>query len=79
MFVFIIFIYRSSSNNSRKESPSTLSCKENEKKLHDEKIKCSIDEQIQTAADDSLQSDNIPSLPDEKGNFSRKHVHYHLL
>ncbi|XP_063095798.1 centrosome-associated protein 350 isoform X3 [Cavia porcellus] len=57
---------RSSSNNSRKESPSTLSCKENEKKLHDEKIKCSIDEQIQTAADDSLQSDNIPSLPDEK-------------
>ncbi|KAM6166448.1 LOW QUALITY PROTEIN: centrosome-associated protein 350 [Erethizon dorsatum] len=61
---------RSSSSNSRKESSSVLSCKENEKKLHDEKMESSIDEQVQTAADDSLQSDNIPSLPDEKDSTS---------
>ncbi|XP_004643522.1 centrosome-associated protein 350 [Octodon degus] len=61
---------RSSSGNSRKESPSALSCKENEKKVHDEKMESSIDEQLQTAADDSLQSDNIPSLPDEKDSTS---------
>ncbi|XP_013376754.1 PREDICTED: centrosome-associated protein 350 isoform X2 [Chinchilla lanigera] len=61
---------RSSSSNSRKESPSALSCKENEKELHDEKMENSVDEQVQTAADDSLQSDNIPSLPDEKDSTS---------
>ena len=32
-------------------------------------MESSIDEQVQTAADDSLRSDSVPSLPDEKGNF----------
>ncbi|PNJ53617.1 CEP350 isoform 4, partial [Pongo abelii] len=57
---------RSSSGSSRQESPSVPSCKENEKKLNGEKIESSIDEQVQTAADDSLRSDSVPSLPDEK-------------
>uniref|UniRef100_A0A8C3YK29 Centrosomal protein 350 n=1 Tax=Catagonus wagneri TaxID=51154 RepID=A0A8C3YK29_9CETA len=61
---------RSSSGSSRQESPSLQSSKENEKKLHGEKTESSIDEQVQTAADDSLRSDNVPSLPDEKDSTS---------
>lgn len=68
-FVSIISINRSSSGSSRQESPSVLSSKENERKLHGEKMESSIDEQVQTAADDSLRSDSAPSLPDEKGNI----------
>ena len=68
-FVSIIPLNRSSSGSSRQESPSVPSCKENEKKLHGEKMESSIDEQVQTAVDDSLRSDSVPSLPDEKGNF----------
>lgn len=68
-FVSIIPINRSSSGSSRQESPSVPSFKENERKLHGEKTESSIDEQIQTAADDSLRSDSVPSLPDEKGNI----------
>ncbi|XP_039105426.1 centrosome-associated protein 350 [Hyaena hyaena] len=61
---------RSSSGSSRQESPSVLSSKENERKLHGEKMESSIDEQVQTAADDSLRSDSVPSLPDEKDSTS---------
>ncbi|XP_035135891.3 centrosome-associated protein 350 isoform X3 [Callithrix jacchus] len=61
---------RSSSGSSRQESPSVPSCKENEKKLNGEKMESSIDEQVQTAADDSLRSDSVPSLPDEKDSTS---------
>ncbi|KAJ8795159.1 hypothetical protein J1605_018505 [Eschrichtius robustus] len=61
---------RSSSGSSRQESPSVPSCKENEKKLHGEKMESSIDEQVQTAVDDSLRSDSVPSLPDEKDSTS---------
>ncbi|KAK2501567.1 hypothetical protein MC885_021155 [Smutsia gigantea] len=61
---------RSSSGSSRQESPSVPSSKENEKKLHGEKMESSIDEQVQTAADDSLRSDSVPSLPDEKDSTS---------
>lgn len=61
---------RSSSGSSRQESPSVPSCKENEKKFHCEKMESSVDEQLQTAADDSLRSDSIPSLPDEKDSTS---------
>ncbi|KAM6219118.1 centrosome-associated protein 350 [Rhynchocyon petersi] len=61
---------RSSSGSSRQESPSGPSSKENEKKLHSEKFDSSIDEHVQTAADDSLRSDSIPSLPDEKDSTS---------
>ncbi|OWK08303.1 hypothetical protein Celaphus_00011167, partial [Cervus elaphus hippelaphus] len=57
---------RSSSGSSRQESPSVPSSKENEKKLHGEKMESSIEEQVQTAADDSFRSDSVPSLPDEK-------------
>lgn len=32
-------------------------------------MESSIDEQAPTAVDDSLRSDSVPSLPDEKGNF----------
>lgn len=70
-----IYINRSSSGSSRQESPSVPSCKENEKKFHGEKMESSIDEQLQTAADDSLRSDSIPSLPEEKGKFPCTHVH----
>nr|XP_031544675.1 centrosome-associated protein 350 isoform X3 [Vicugna pacos] len=61
---------RSSSGSSHQESPSVPSSKENEKKLHSEKMESSIDEQVQTAADDSLRSDSVPSLPDEKDSTS---------
>ncbi|XP_054940162.1 centrosome-associated protein 350 [Physeter macrocephalus] len=61
---------RSSSGSSRQESPSLPSCKGNEKKLHGEKMESSIDEQVQTAVDDSLRSDSVPSLPDEKDSTS---------
>lgn len=61
---------RSSSGSSRQESPSVPSSKENEKKLHGGKTESSVDEQVQTAADDSLQSDSVPSLPDEKDSAS---------
>ncbi|XP_077013274.1 centrosome-associated protein 350 isoform X2 [Tamandua tetradactyla] len=62
---------RSSSGGSRQESPSVLSSKESEKRLlHGGKVESSIDEQVQTAADDSLRSDSIPSLPDEKDSTS---------
>lgn len=71
-----IYINRSSSGSSRQESPLVPSCKEDEKKFHSEKMESSIDEHLQTAADDSLRSDSIPSLPDEKGNFPCTHVHF---
>ncbi|XP_070253029.1 centrosome-associated protein 350 [Myotis yumanensis] len=61
---------RSSSGSSRQESPSVPSSKENEKKLHGGKTESFIDEQVQTAADDSLRSDSVPSLPDEKDSAS---------
>ncbi|KAK2490169.1 hypothetical protein MC885_008119 [Smutsia gigantea] len=61
---------RSSRGSSRQESPSVPSSKENEKELHGEKTESSIDEQAQTAADDSLRSDSVPSLPDEKDSTS---------
>ncbi|OPJ76867.1 centrosome-associated protein 350 isoform F [Patagioenas fasciata monilis] len=60
-----------SSTSSRQESPSVPSSKENEKKLsRREKITSSIEEQTPTAADDSLPSDSILSLPDEKDSAS---------
>ncbi|XP_062048927.1 centrosome-associated protein 350 [Lepus europaeus] len=58
---------RSSSGSSRQESPS---CKETEKKVPGEKTESSVEERVQTAADDSLRSDSVPSLPDEKDSTS---------
>ncbi|XP_019486366.1 PREDICTED: centrosome-associated protein 350 isoform X2 [Hipposideros armiger] len=61
---------RSSSGSSRQGSPPVPSSKENEKKLSGEKTESSIDEQAQTAVDDTLRSDSVPSLLDEKDSTS---------
>ncbi|KFV68441.1 Centrosome-associated protein 350, partial [Dryobates pubescens] len=64
-------VHDQSSTSSRQESPSAPSSKENEKKLsRHEKLTSSIEEQAQTAVDDSLPSDSILSLPDEKDSAS---------
>ncbi|KAM9280432.1 centrosome-associated protein 350 isoform 3-T3 [Cariama cristata] len=60
-------VHDQSSTSSRQESPSVPFSKENEKKLsRREKITSSIEEQAHTGVDDSLPSDSILSLPDEK-------------
>ncbi|NXE75331.1 CE350 protein, partial [Cochlearius cochlearius] len=64
-------VHDQSSTSSRQESPSVLSSKENEKKLsRREKTTSSIEEQAHTGVDDSLPSDSILSLPDEKDSAS---------
>uniref|UniRef100_A0A8B9VI77 CAP-Gly domain-containing protein n=1 Tax=Anas zonorhyncha TaxID=75864 RepID=A0A8B9VI77_9AVES len=64
-------VHDRSSTSSRQESPSVPSSKENEKKLsRREKITSSIEEQAHTGVDDSLPSDSILSLPDEKDSAS---------
>ncbi|XP_063262660.1 centrosome-associated protein 350 isoform X2 [Prinia subflava] len=64
-------VHDQSSASSCQESPSVPSSKENEKKLsRREKTASSIEEQAQTAADDSLPSDSVLSLPDEKDSAS---------
>ncbi|NXK49094.1 CE350 protein, partial [Chauna torquata] len=64
-------VHDRSSTSSRQESPSVPSSKENEKKLsRHEKITNNIEEQAHTGVDDSLPSDSILSLPDEKDSAS---------
>ncbi|KAI1236484.1 centrosome-associated protein 350, partial [Lamprotornis superbus] len=64
-------VHDQSSTSSRQESPSVPSSKENEKKLsRREKTASSIEEEAQTAADDSLPSDSVLSLPDGKDSAS---------
>ncbi|NXQ23908.1 CE350 protein, partial [Alaudala cheleensis] len=64
-------VHDQSSTSSCQESPSVPSFKESEKKLsHREKTASSVEEQAQTAADDSLPSDSLLSLPDEKDSTS---------
>ncbi|NXX48995.1 CE350 protein, partial [Tricholaema leucomelas] len=64
-------VHDQSSTSSRQESPSAPSSKENEKKLsRREKLSSSIEEQAHTAVDDSLPSDSILSLLDEKDSAS---------
>ncbi|NWV13145.1 CE350 protein, partial [Ptilonorhynchus violaceus] len=64
-------VHDQSSTSSRQESPSVPSSKENEKKLsRREKTTSSIEEQAQTGADDSLPSDSVLSLQDEKDSAS---------
>ncbi|XP_051480645.1 centrosome-associated protein 350 isoform X3 [Apus apus] len=59
------------STSSWQESPSVPSSKENEKKLsRREKISSSIEDQAHTGVDDSLPSDSLLSLPDEKDSAS---------
>ncbi|NWU13995.1 CE350 protein, partial [Cephalopterus ornatus] len=64
-------VHDQSSTSSRQESPSAPSSKEIEKKLsRREKITSSIEDQAHTGADDSLPSDSVLSLPDEKDSAS---------
>ncbi|XP_027550630.1 centrosome-associated protein 350 isoform X2 [Neopelma chrysocephalum] len=64
-------VHDQSSASSRQESPSAPSSKEIEKKLsRREKITSSIEDQAHTGVDDSLPSDSILSLPDEKDSAS---------
>ncbi|NWW78365.1 CE350 protein, partial [Climacteris rufus] len=64
-------VHDHSSTSSRQESPSVPSSKENEKKLsRRDKTTSSIEEQAQTGADDSLPSDSVLSLQDEKDSAS---------
>ncbi|NXD16094.1 CE350 protein, partial [Nothocercus nigrocapillus] len=64
-------IHDQSSTSSRQESPSVPSSKENEKKLsRREKTSSCVEEQACTAVDDSLPSDSVLSLPDEKDSAS---------
>ncbi|KAM9379445.1 centrosome-associated protein 350 [Phaethornis superciliosus] len=64
-------VYGQSNTSSHQESPSVPSSKENKKKLsHHEKKSGSIEDQAHTAVDDSLPSDSVLSLPDEKDSAS---------
>ncbi|NXM23697.1 CE350 protein, partial [Oxyruncus cristatus] len=64
-------VHDHSSPSSCQESPSAPSSKEVEKKLsRREKITSSIEDQAHTGADDSLPSDSVLSLPDEKDSAS---------
>ncbi|NWI08713.1 CE350 protein, partial [Crypturellus soui] len=64
-------IHDQSSTSSRQGSPSVPSSKEHEKKLSQrEKTSSCIEEQACTAGDDSLPSDSVLSLPDEKDSAS---------
>ncbi|NXK98697.1 CE350 protein, partial [Formicarius rufipectus] len=64
-------VHDQSSTSSRQESPSVPSSKENEKKLSRcEKTTSSVEDQAHTGADDSLPSDSVLSLPDEKDSAS---------
>ncbi|NWR29486.1 CE350 protein, partial [Tachuris rubrigastra] len=64
-------VHDQSSTSSRQESPSAPSSKELEKKLsRREKTTSSIEDQAHTGADDSLPSDSVLSLPDEKDSAS---------
>uniref|UniRef100_UPI00398EA7E5 centrosome-associated protein 350 isoform X2 n=1 Tax=Pristiophorus japonicus TaxID=55135 RepID=UPI00398EA7E5 len=61
-----------SSGSSRQDSPSlTSSEKRAESRAScQEKGDSSIEEEVHTAADDSIRSDSVPSLPDEKDSAS---------
>ncbi|NXU85937.1 CE350 protein, partial [Xiphorhynchus elegans] len=64
-------VHDQSSTSSRQESPSVPSSKENEKKLsRREKTTSSVEDQAPTGVDDSLPSDSVLSLPDEKDSAS---------
>nr|XP_033771842.1 centrosome-associated protein 350 isoform X2 [Geotrypetes seraphini] len=59
---------QSSSSSSRQESPSMPSSKEKEKKVP--RLDSSVEEQVHTGGEDSLHSNSIPSLLDEKDSTS---------
>ncbi|XP_061490227.1 centrosome-associated protein 350 isoform X2 [Rhineura floridana] len=59
-----------SSSSSRQESPSVPSSKETKKLSRREKPGSSIEEEAPTAVNDSLKSNSIPSIPDERDSTS---------
>ncbi|XP_078074083.1 centrosome-associated protein 350 isoform X3 [Mustelus asterias] len=60
-----------SSGSSRQDSPSLPSEKRAESRAsHYEKGNSSVEEEVHTAADDSIHSDSVPSLPEEKDSAS---------
>ncbi|XP_062990482.1 centrosome-associated protein 350 isoform X3 [Elgaria multicarinata webbii] len=59
-----------SSSSSRQESPSVPSSKETKKSSRREKPSSSIEEEAPIAVNDSLQSNSIPSIPDERDSTS---------
>ncbi|XP_015282976.1 PREDICTED: centrosome-associated protein 350-like [Gekko japonicus] len=61
---------QSSSSSSRQESPSVPFSKESKKASRHEKPSRSIEEEALTAVNDSLQSNSIPSIPDERDSTS---------
>ncbi|XP_054835555.1 centrosome-associated protein 350 isoform X2 [Eublepharis macularius] len=61
---------QSSSSSSRQESPSVPYSKEAKKVSRHEKPNSSIEEEGLTAVNDSLQSNSIPSIPDERDSTS---------
>nr|XP_056701556.1 centrosome-associated protein 350 [Euleptes europaea] len=63
-------IHDQSSSSSRQESPSVPFSKEAKKAPRREKSNSSIEEEGLTAVYDSLQSNSIPSIPDERDSTS---------
>ncbi|XP_078263584.1 centrosome-associated protein 350 isoform X2 [Rhinoraja longicauda] len=62
---------KSSGGSSRQDSPSFPSEKGAESRTsHGEKGGSSIEEEVHTAADDSIQSGSVPSFPDDKDSAS---------
>uniref|UniRef100_A0ABM5GDG2 Centrosome-associated protein 350 isoform X2 n=1 Tax=Pogona vitticeps TaxID=103695 RepID=A0ABM5GDG2_9SAUR len=59
-----------SSSSSCQESPSAPSSKEIKKYSHREKPSSSIEDEVPVAVNDSLQSNRIPSIPDERDSTS---------
>ncbi|XP_078417608.1 centrosome-associated protein 350 isoform X2 [Cetorhinus maximus] len=61
-----------SSGSSRQDSPSlpSLEKRAESRASRQEKGNSSIEEEVHTAADDSIHSDSVPSLPDEKDSAS---------
>ncbi|XP_008107116.2 centrosome-associated protein 350 isoform X2 [Anolis carolinensis] len=61
---------QSSSSSSRQESPSIPSSKQVKKLSHHEKRSSSVEEEVPTAVNDSLQSNDIPCNLDERDSTS---------
>ncbi|KAJ7331939.1 hypothetical protein JRQ81_014119 [Phrynocephalus forsythii] len=59
-----------SSSSSCQESPPVVSSKEIKKHSHREKPNSSIEDEVSVAVDDSLHSNRIPSIPDERDSTS---------
>ncbi|XP_064416522.1 centrosome-associated protein 350 isoform X2 [Latimeria chalumnae] len=59
-----------SSSSSRQESLSLPSSKKKKKSTHHDNTDSYVEEEVHTAKDDSIHSDSVPSLPEEKDSTS---------